>query len=116
MTSYDKSYGYSEIKNKRININLIDQISYDIGANIIVLINEFLKSIKVSHQFSAWYDDTIYINWYNIIESSDFFEFRLDNIYTIGNVPLEGGADCQSFTAKIINKINITFIYFLGPI
>jgi hypothetical protein len=52
------------------------------------------------------YDNSIYFNWYNAGDSSDFFEFRLVNDYTIGHFSFDMGENSDNLKARKITKNN----------
>jgi hypothetical protein len=108
---YDRSTGGSHMYFLNFRLNLTTQKPIEIAVEIVNQLNAKIESInKTSRVDMMNYDDSMYIFWHNAGNSSDSFEFRFVNDYTIGYFSFDMGEDSINQNARKITK-NTPYIF-----
>jgi hypothetical protein len=104
---YDMSTGSLRLHLLNFSMNILVQNPIKIGMEIVDKLNEFIESKGKTPRFStSKVNDSIYINWDNTSGSSDYFEFRLMNEYTIEHFSFYRGFDNSIPNSRNITKNN----------
>jgi hypothetical protein len=102
---YDRSNGGTDMNLFRFNLNLTTQKPGEIGNEIAEKLQAYLVSRNKTPIVGTMnYDSSIYIYWSNAGNSTDTFEFRMVNDYTINHFTFYGGGSSVNQNAMNLTK------------
>jgi hypothetical protein len=104
---YDRNSGGSNMNLFKFSLNLTTLKPIEIGNEIVEKLQAFFESKNKTHIVGTIdYDNSIYIYWSNADNSTDTFEFRMVNDYTINHFSFYGGASSVNQNAMNLTKNN----------
>jgi hypothetical protein len=110
---YDRSSGGSNMNLFKFSLSLTTQKPIEIAVEIVGKLQAFLESKNKTYIIvNMNFDDIIYIYWSNAGNSTDIFEFRMVNDYTIDHFSFFGGESSVNRKTMNLTKSNpYLFIY-----